>query len=299
VKLGFAGSNEMNKSIRIIGVLLLIAALTYQTLSAYRENRRQAQEARTTAALLGAELQDALRAPADRVIADLNRLYENHPDGNRIFDFLKTAKDRGDIYGGFVEVHPRELMDPKDWDSPEANAWYSMTLSTGSNLPLPSEEDLDFFRNTLKNNLVLRDTLNPERYLLGPQDESVVWWVRPVPDSPDTNIRMIGLGFKVKKELDPASQAGLEERFPRSPIYRLTASSGDRFAFTLTAPGGAVSYNLGDVKGKSGVWEKELDETALNFKGWTVLVRARDGGKPFNAVLPAVAGLAGIVLLLL
>ncbi len=291
----------MKKITRIVGVLLLIAALTYQIRSDYRQSRRMAQEARATAALLSEELKGVLRAPADRVIADLNRLYENHPGGNQIFDFLKNAKDRGDIYGGFVEVHPRELMDPKDWETPQADAWYSMTLSTGTNLPLPTEEDLDFFRTTLKNRLVLSDTLNPERYLIGPQDESVVWWVRPVPDSPDTNIRMIGLGFKVKKQLDPPSQAVIEDRFPRSPIFSLTEESdGDRFAFTLTAPEKAASYNLGDVQGKSRIWEKELDKTALNFKGWTIAVWARDAGKSVLAFLPtAAAGLAGIVLLLL
>lgn len=290
----------MKKSTRIVGVLLLVAAGMYLSFSVYRCSRRQAQEARATAALLGAELKDILRAPSNRTIAELNRLYENRPSGNQIFEFLKNARDRGDIFGGFVEVHPRELMDPKDWDTPEADAWYSMTLSTGSNLPLPSEEDLDFFRSTLKNYLVLSDTSNPERYLINPQDESVVWWVRPVPDSPDTNIRMIGLGFKVKKELDPPTQTGIEESFPRSPIFTLAAASGsDRFAFTLTAPGGAASYNLGDAKGKVRAWEKELDETALNFKGWTLVVWARDAGSLLSVVLPAVAGFLGIVMVLL
>lgn len=290
----------MKKSTRIIGVLLLIAALAYLTITDYRRSRSLAREVRAAAILLGDELKGILRAPADRVIADLNRLYVSGPTGNRIFDFLKNAKDRGDIYGGFVEVHPRELMDPKDWDKPEADAWYSMTLSTGSNLPLPSEEDLDFFRATLKDRLVLSDTLNPERYLVGPQDESVVWWVRPVPDSPDTNIRMIGLGFKVKKELDAASQAGIEERLPRSPIFSLAAAfGGDRYAFTLTAPDGKASYNLGEVKGKSRILEDKLDETALNYRGWTITVWARGAGNPLTAFLPAAAGLAGIVLILL
>ncbi|RJP74565.1 MAG: hypothetical protein C4524_12725 [Candidatus Zixiibacteriota bacterium] len=287
----------MKKSNRSIGLLFIVAGALLFLAGSLRLSHRAPGQDPAQAEALAAQVQTALRSPADTLSLQLRGLLDGQPDELAIFDFLKSLHTRGDIAGGYVETSAKTLMtNPAERESPDAAAFGLMTLSTAPNLALPAISELDELVAQGRTDLAEGRELRGVHYLLGEMNQSMVWAVQVFQTPEDTTIKTTGLGFQVQTMATPWLVTWLETRAQEDSSWKEMLSADGDYAIQLVNPAKEAVHTLGDVQGKNLLRTVDLGASALSYSGWKVAVWVRNPVKGAARWLALVLVGAGIVL---
>ena len=258
---------------------LILARTTFHSFS--HENRWY----RTAGNLLAVDLRKYLRSEFEPLMNQTEWFIKNEYKVEDIFKFLEKQKNQGIVSSAFIDQYQTTSKNAGKQGKTSRNALNTaneLLLKLNiqiidSTLTLPEKTGLSQYVRDIIRSGEKERTFRIPRYMSGRRDSSVVWAVFPVNVESDSQMTLLGLGFRRQKVLDEVKKQFILEMFPQMPVWQWIVWPGENnFALELKNHRGEPALIIGSKKGKILLENHSLPQADLEYAGWSIDVWCRE-----------------------
>lgn len=262
----------------IVAGLMLIRT-TFQCFN--HENRWY----KTAGNLLAIDLRKYLRSEFEPLMNQTEWFIKNDYDVEEITKFLEKQRNKGIVSSAFIDQYQTTSKKAGKQGKTSRNALNTnnmqlLKLNKGiidPALTMPVKTDLSqYVRDIIRSGKKER-TFRIPRYMYGRRDSSVVWAVYPVNVESDSQMVLLGLGFRRQADIDEVKKQFISGMFPQMPTWQWIVWSGeDNFALELVNYQGESALTIGSKTGKILLEDHLLPKADLEYAGWSIEVWYRE-----------------------